>query len=1562
MADAKDYLELWRERYSFPSYIGDNFRLSEDGTIVLDNEKEWSEAQRILLQGSAVGTSKNSYLDPKPLFNKLGEIYTNIINSSFASARTDSIKMNRNNMDYTNGSGLLVDQTPVYPFFCFLYGMPEETSSKDVYNDWYNENVVIDIISAISENNNIDDSEIPNIINIDSKLLKSKTFPSFVKTQYQNLQTYLEYYTRWYSNADYPSKFSTLFNEDSEDVENFWKKHWYCIRTTNTETSQELEFYLPNEKFVEQFRLFKKKMLDKVRGLQLLMPQYHRRVEVEDLDENFWVISVILDAVVNALWGPYGLIDVVRQLILKVTQIEDFLGLSSLTGIELLYDGKDELYFDMYSRFLLSELQLKLKTQSGERIIKNIFKAHSENSNRPSTTDTYSSRDELFKKIQFKEITPSQPDHKSTGLYDSDLITSETAILKGGGKDNFVSLSTVIDAINNAIVDDKVDFGSIDYTISQAYQDFFSEMDITPDGTLSPTDYQRIASDNSDFIKSAMLTPEQVKRFEGYTKAKQYLENLVSRINTTDESQKLRDDEKELLNNLEITSLEDIEKYFITKKVLVDNSIDIIDSDDSGTIDKEEFLSYSNSQMNQIRGYFNNLIQTFGIYDANNNKISDISDLVIDKEYPIDLSEIQKEENRYKAFENSLETYNKLSNYLSRYCYNSTGKEYIKISQINKEEYCYLPWVLYEKTTSSHKYVMYIVKCNLDDVVKAINAINISDLPLHIPVLNNSEYKYKDPNNIEDIIKMLLYMLNHIDDSSSPSYYDRIKAFAKGYMISRTKNLSVTNIFNDILNLKNLYIHSDQVSTETDYTHTFIQIKDSNYQTCYNYIDIKNPVLEGVYQRQISEQHEKSIKNTFIPINNFDTVGVLPTEDIYTYNLYACIIIARKILPSENDISRWFKKYSSVGDTFFDLIKPNENDVDLFDAIEIARRLLPDSDDAEYFSKIKNLMSLIDNDDASGESFSCVMALAELINAATGFNKINLGDVNESTKNAIKNYLFSKKYDGESDSIKTVSEISCPNLYILIEIAKLAQPERDKDGYIISGADKQTIINTITKTNYQLYDNILVFLYDEDYYNIVEDKNNSNNTGLYVSVTDGFYKTTQPVIKYDIDSKQDTTHCLFVPRSDLIGGEIIELRLTQKGIYKEILDLSQLTSEGFTKMIAGSGLFLSLHNSFADIPAQYNHRTTLFFKDTTPEQIIDSDGKSLFKNVNDWFCNGIECQYFKPTIKKVGEDTKLSTQKTKKTNLKIKASMICKVEDFHDNSFIFEEGPYDDPSTDEVFYSFSRKMAFGAAQRNNLVFYSSPATQDGDMFVHRPSQLLVSPGLRGDESIQPPYWLSNSTYAEKIYAYDVMSRTGNTCKLADITNMLYKNSLIKEKRPLVIEAIWGMRNVDNYIKPKKMKYIIIEREPGSRNNTYGPTSIGFSHSSGYLHDSEGLTSLGEYDHYTDVLQIQWYASDGAPTNSKNSFPPANAKYGVIDLTKLVEKKGSSALQFAQTFMIRFYSSDINNAKTKEEFQTTVKINNKDKTIYRRPIFKMAYFLGEDMSETEFLASSYAGDK
>lgn len=1399
MADAKDYLELWRERYSFPSYIGDNFRLSEDGTIVLDNEKEWSEAQRILLQGSAVGTSKNSYLDPKPLFNKLGEIYTNIINSSFTSARTDSIKMNRNNMDYTNGSGLLVDQTPVYPFFCFLYNTPEDVTSKEVYDDWYNENVVIDIITVIS-NNNIDASIVPNKITIDSKLLEDKHFPSFTKIEAVTLENYLNYYKEWYSTSGYKETFNNLFNTSSNNPETFWNKHWYEIKAINSETLTQQTFYLPNEKFVEQFRLFKKKMLDKVRGLQLLMPQYHRRVEVEDLDENFWVISVILDAVVNALWGPYGLIDVVRQLIAKVTQIEDFLGLSSLNGIELLYNGDNELYFDMYSRFLLSGLELKLKTQSGERIIKNIFKGHTEYVNRNSTTDVYETRKELFEAIQFKEITPSESDYEPTGLYDSDLICSDNMVDIAGGS-NYISLSTVIDAINNAIVaDDGVSFGSVNYDISPAYKEFFSKLDITPDGTLSPTDYEMIATDNQSVSIGATLTPEQIKRFNKYASAKKYLEDLVNGINPAEGKGPLSNDQKELLNNLKITSLEDINKYFTSKKVLVDTSIDTIDTDENGAIDTTEYKNYANTQIQQIKDFFNNLIQTY----TEETSIDDNNTIT----FTMTISENDGgvSNSIVKGLKNNIATLQELSEYLNRYyIVKKTTKEYLLVS------------------------------------------------------------------------------------------------------------------FND-----------------------------------------KSPEVSVTIQK-VNELTDDNIKNKdyVIAINEFDDIGVLPTEDIYTYSLYGAVIIAKLGLPNpDSEFNIWFKNNKDVGEKFFNVVTRGDtasNLVNLQDAIEISKSLLPEYNSAEYFKKIKDLITLIDNDDASDKSLACVGALAELANINKNHkNPFPTGVVNESVKTAIKNYFFVKKYDGNTESVKVVSEICCPNLYMLIEIAKMAQPIRDRKGYEITQAHRQGLIDTITQTNYQLHDNILIFLYDEDYYKIQE-------TGLYISVTDGFYTTKKPIIQYNLNKKQDTTHFLFVPRADLIGGEIIELRLTEKGVNKEILDLSKLTKNGFETMkTTKSRLFLSLHNSFADIPAQYNHRTTLFFKDTVPEDIdkLGHDGNP-FKNIDSWFCNGIECQYFKPIIKKVNEDTELSTQQTKLVDLKIKASMICKAENINDNSFIFEEGPTESKLNNETFYSFARKMAFGAAQRYNLVFYSSPATHDGDMFVHSPSQLLLSPSLRGDESIQPPYWMGDISYEGKMSAYDVMLTKGSTCKLADITNMLYKNSLIKENKPLVIDAIWGMRNVDNYIKPKKMKYIIIEREPGSRNNTYGPTSIDFSHSKGYLHDGEGLLSLGKFNHYTDNLQVKWYDSLGTYiNNSAGYFPPAKAKYGVIDLTKISYTNGTPAIEFAQTFMIRFYSS---NSQSENPGTNCEYIYNK---IYRKPIFKMAYFLGEDMTETDFLNNKNysSGDK
>lgn len=1546
MADAKDYLELWRERYSFPSYIGDNFRLSEDGTIVLDNEKEWSEAQRILLQGSAVGTSKNFYLDPKPLFNKLGEIYTNIINSSFKSARTDSIKMNRNNMDYTNGSGLLVDQTPVYPFFCFLYGMSEETSSKDVYNDWYNENVVIDIISAISENNNIDDSEIPNIINIDSKLLKSKTFPSFVKTQYQNLQTYLEYYTRWYSNADYPSKFSTLFNEDSEDVENFWKKHWYCIRTTNTETSQELEFYLPNEKFVEQFRLFKKKMLNKVRGLQLLMPQYHRRVEVEDLDENFWVISIILDAVVNALWGPYGLIDVVRQLILKVTQIEDFLGLDKLTGIELLHSGSDDMYFDMYSRFTLSGLELKLKTQNGERIIKNIFKGQSDTTDRKSTTDAYDTREELFAGIQFNEITPVEDNLGSTGLYDSDLISSDSNIQLSNGKNGYLSLSTVIDAINNRIVDNDNRL-SVTYDYSNGdYQDFFSNLDITPDGTLTPNDLKQLSLDvTGDFSN---LTQYELSRLSKYKDAKEF---LIKKFEEQAQENTPSADWAKIFSQFEINSIEDIDKLFVTKKGLMTFSANELDENEDNVLSNNEWLQYANDQLSEIRAFIDEL------YNNTSNSTS-ISTLL----YGGNVTSVL----------NLCEVYKKLEAYFYRKQAIEDSTEGIAgIAEDTKNiypEYTIEKIDFYNLNTINRNYR------KLDSYDKSSNTLYVT---LQVPV------------------EQLLKDLGITATEDNP------------YGIQIYKNTDDRkSIFDEIYAIKNKY-----ALVKSDIKFLSIRTTSNKEYTTYTGKNIEANINGYIKYNDMTAQMIKDSSYEFSKINTkpYNAVGIIPLEDIYTYNEFTAQIIAQYLATAALDNYTESSYYEFVNQIngnsenlafynyYFDTsemdLKENENvdkGMSVYDCSKIIT-YLNSTNDAYYFYNMKLLRDSIKEGSTfpvGDKSLGVVDMFSKLLNTYKQGNK-KLDVTPESyTSEQIKDILFTRKFEG-SETITKLTDICVPSQLFLELISSMAAPVRIVNGTEITGEDASYILQSIKTHDYKLYGNILIFLYDEDYYELrakigdtkyydKDDKGDkkvvtykpqdgSEKVGLYVKAKDCFYTTEQPLIKYDLfydinsglaEENKDNTYALFVPRKDLINGEIIQLRLTEKGHNKKMLDFRTLDKDyGFNtfrdpanpqKGETYSKLFLSLHNCFANIPAQYNFRTTLFFDSTTPEDTGTTEGRP-FKNVNDWFCNGIECQYFKPNMIKEGEDTKIGTNQILRTDLQIKASMLAKKDPFNDNSFVFEEGPYDDPKTTEVYYTFSRRQAYCAAQRHNLLFYASPATLDGDMFIHSPLQFLQTPSTRSSETIQPTRW---SPVPEQ-GVVDVMSNKGDTCSIADVKNMLYKNSLTSEKRPLIIDAIWGSRYVDDYVKNKKMQYIVIEREPGARHNQYGPNCIGFSQSKGYLHANNGtqITSLSEKPHWYDECRITWYNKKGELLryDKSNWFPPANAKYGVVDLTKCND------VTFANNYMIRFYSSNLdysngNNASIETEFSfEKINTDGTKSLLPRRPIFRMAYFFGEDES-------------
>ena len=170
-----------------------------------------------------------------------------------------------------------------------------------------------------------------------------------------------------------------------------------------------------------------------------------------------------------------------------------------------------------------------------------------------------------------------------------------------------------------------------------------------------------------------------------------------------------------------------------------------------------------------------------------------------------------------------------------------------------------------------------------------------------------------------------------------------------------------------------------------------------------------------------------------------------------------------------------------------------------------------------------------------------------------------------------------------------------------------------------------------------------------------------------------------------------------------------------------------------------------------------------------------------------------------------------------------------------------------------------------------------------------------------------------------------------------------------------------------------MQYIVIEREPGARHHTYGPNCIGFSQSNGYLHanNKTQITSLNEKPHWENGCKIDWYDKDGKKVDYANDnkyLPPANAKYGVVDLTKFDGTiDNGREIQFANNYMIRFYSSNLSVAgpspegETPKELETRMKnefsisiagtdANNKDETaVPRRPIFRMAYFFGEDES-------------
>lgn len=1481
MAD-KDYLENWRELYSYPNHITSNEYLTEDGSQSLDREEDWAYSQtQVLLKGNAIGTSKNNFLDPIPLFNKLGHIYTNIVNSAFVSARTDAIKVGIRNMDFTNGR-TLEDLSPetveVYEFFNF-YGYTEMTL-ENIYNRSTtqantNGNAIATLLNRIDKLTiaKDDDEGFSRCCIVDEDFLKSTL--RLKQGEKVTVVEDLDRYTNWFENyidKELFYKVLSEYNSKKPAWEQFWIKIDYVYTVDSIEYTQ--HYYAPSLQYVISWIKHCEALNGTQKGLQLLMPQYKRRVEVEDLDKNFWVISQILDAVVNALWGPYGLIDVVRQLVLKVLQIEDFLGLDNLTDIELLHSGSNDMYFDMYSRFTLSGLELKLKTSNGERIIKNIFKAHTETSDRvKSTTDGYNTREELFLGIQTNEITPVTENLKFTGLYDSDIITSaeEVTSLEGDKNIGYTSVSAVIDAINNAIVQNSVGFGSYEYANDSKNKEFFSKLDsITPDGTLSPSDLKQLTEDvMKDYSTIDNLT---LKRLEGYQKARDFLMQFYDKeTEKFNESVKIGNITYNLPDNIELKNKEDIDKYFVKKKGILNVPMNSVDIDQDGNIEKQEWLNYANEQLEEIREILNYYLS-----------VADNDGLLNKKLFNNDSS----------IFKILHEQYNNLKNYFY--------------------------WTEKKENSKSNIYI------NILD-----SQISTSTVDTYFVYGKKSFKRLRECGN-ENIENLF-------------SSQDTSSAYVK---ISTEEQNTILEVIED--KLLDFERKIQDGLTPDDFT-------PDEIEGCMS------------YNRRRLEQLKKllSIENYNFRVDDFDGIGLLPSEDIYVYHTNVATIIAQ-YLASKSTEKTNFKDLVGVFNvnknkilTYFDIGK--NGDIDVRDAAAILRYMQNESN-ASYNKMIKDLKTELENNGNVKSLFENI-----LIAYYTGCGK------DYSTQglsiNDIKSALFIKKKDG-SNTITKLTEFYTPTLYLIIALQKMAGVGRIVDGYEITNADRQSLINSISEIDYKLYGNILIFLYDEDYYklkfysNNVSDKTGTLETkiderdGLYVKAVDGFYTTQQPLIRYNRFLEEDNTYALFVPRSDLINGEIIQLRLTerssaQRQIEKKMINFNDknVTEKGFTKWTEGtSKIFLSLHNCFSTKESQYNHRTTLFFDNIVPEKVIESNGNRPFTKVDDWFVNGIEYQYFRPKNIKKGQDTSTAIFQHKAGELKIRASMLSKNEPYNDNSFVFEDGDYSNPTgIDDKFYSFSRKQAYCAAQRHNLLFYSSAATAEDDMFIHSPLQLLQTPYTRTDDSIQSPSWAGPPN--EYKSAHDVMHSKGDNCTIADIKNMLYKNSLADECRPHCIEAVWGSRKVDDYVKKKKLQYIIIEREPGSRNSTYGPTSVGVSYGYGYLHDKNGITSHGEFAHGNKDTIVQWYKKTGElinyvqPIEGKDSyFPPADAQYGVIDLTNVTT-------EFANAFLIRFYAGDPKHIYTGEGSQWSLNkeftFTHNEKTLARRPIFRMAYFFGID---------------
>ena len=1573
----RNYLESWRSRYSYPNYIGDNQFLTSDGKLVEDNLEGYSEAQETLLKGSAIGTASNYFLDPHPLFNRLGEIYSNILgNKAYSSARTDSIKMNRLNMDYTNGKTLRTAEKVEWDCFKFI----SETQTESIYGT-KNANTLNNILNLVlafkdrNPNSEIIEIDVREVTSNEINLIKyyNKTLVSNTLEQFNNILK--------------EEKFESNPSTSTEDNRYFLKLRF--VDPTDGVSTQTV-FTIPSKDYYKVYATYKSRKVSEHSGLQLLMPRYARRVEVEDLDENFWVIGQILDAVVKALWGPYGLIDVVRQIIYEVNKDkrED-----NVNDIKLLHDGSDDLYFDMYSRFTMNDLQLKLITDSGERIIKNIFKPHTNRSDRKINKKDTTTNGETSVPALFEEITEEmygvtyandtnndgtdnlgdnvllygEGNKNFTGLFDSDLARSEGKITVAN-KDLYVSLSTVIDAINDKVVNDSEHIlKGYSYIKDPKSAEFFTKIDPTNgDGQLSPKDLEKIIKDIKEIGKNTIVNRDLLSRLKAYEESYKYLEGLeriedfplfIREQNPKPTKEELKEQGLTEAAWTEKKKNEILAKYYKEVNCEVPyiylNDISEKDTEIINKINEDLDTIYS-----EVKGMFDSCAP------GNNTSVT----------YSTNIAG-----NTVEMVSNLYEKYTDLI---------SMGKLEPCIGEVYKFD-----------ITSSEGDLIYFKNGleGLSSTIAQITAtlqIDFSGSPLG--------------SNIKTILGVEGFMTKVSYAETPTTFIDSSWEIKKKDGVPQYKG-AITEFINLVQNI----CISINTSTRTSTSPIKLIYSSSNEDTVKHQFSsrLAAEVLRKSVEGTITITKVKDInknkkeKNKFIPYHLTSFEPILKDKiPIYSANVAA--EIANDIANNSNliamgkyqfiNLNGIDTKYTNGSDPikeFFDIL--DDGKVNVRDAAKISNYGIT-LGDKSYWEKTLALESLIDLIVEKNLSTNIIQEISNasqtrqlslffdsIFTKKSGFKFFTSdGNSGKSDYQRLKQYIFTYIDNPLLNTTCTI-KFHVPTSDFLLLLTK--DNSFYKEGVDWSGITNDEICSFADKQEFRICDNMLIYLFDPDYYNLryVKSVGSKHYPSLYINAIDIYFNDiTNPIIPGNLFTGNNIP--LFIPHNSLKNGEIIEIQIDGTS-YSSTNNLhSHFDFKSAVEYVNGENfgpalkdgtdekrMNLVLHNSFANRLQQYNYRTTYFIKETNPLYSL-SDETNPIKTVSDFFNRGIKTTYFRPQriTQNVGNKTQsITTAQTIRKQLKIYASMIASKYQYIDNSYVLHSDigdaldkidigngttpHYSGHYAPKDCYVFNSRQAYCGAVRNNLIFYSTAGTNEYGQFIHSPLLALESPNkFSPSQTIQTPLTTSRGIIDSKgtpvtpTY-YSVVEKRGQSFSINGLKDMLYRDGYENKVTP-VIDIAWGRRQVSNYIKKKSLDYIIIERELGERHTVFAPTYAQIISADQFFHGRENLSAKSIRAH-----KVEWYGKNGnkfEKLDYNGNYSPEAAVYGVIKLEdlKLEQKYGGN-------YIVRFFNiSPTSNVDDKIDASlnisgATFTITNGTDTIVRRPIIKRVYFLGTSFS-------------